>query len=268
MKKILLLLLLPAMLLVACGDDNDEPTPGQPTVQEDSNSMTITVNGVSFKMIKVPGGTFEMGAKEGDPDAHGVDKPSHQVTLSSYYIGEMEVTQELWMAVMGGRIEAIYYKLPKDELNFDDCHQFINRLNQLTGKKFRLPTEAEWEFAARGGNKSKGYTYSGSNNLSAVAWTKDNSSGQLRNVGTKSANELGIYDMSGNAFEWCEDWQAPYTAAAQTNPKGPSTGTYRVVRGGSVSPDADHPTRLCHVYARACNYTNIRDKYFGFRLAL
>ena len=271
-KLFFLLMLLPAMLMVACGDENDEPsspadTPSS-TVQEDDKAMTVTVNNVSFKMIKVTSGTFMMGAKDGDPEGHGVDKPAHQVTLSSYYIGETEVTQQLWTAVMGGRIESSYYNIPANDINYDDCLQFINKLNQLTGKNFRLPTEAEWEFAARGGNKSKGYTFSGSNNVNDVAWNQNNSSGKLHNVKTKAGNELGIYDMSGNAFEWCYDWQAPYTAEAQTNPKGPNSAMYRILRGGSADSNNDNLIRFCRVYVRSCNYPNGRDGFFGLRLAL
>lgn len=268
-KLFLLLMMLPIILLGACGDDVDEPSStNKPTVQEDDKAMTVTVNGVTFKMIKVTGGTFTMGAKDGDPEGYGIDKPAHQVTLSSYYIGEMEVTTQLWCAVMGGRVDPSNDKLPMDNVNYDDCLQFVDKLNQLTGKKFRLPTEAEWEFAARGGNKSKGYTYSGSSDIGAVAWHRDNGGGKLHNVGTKAPNELGIYDMSGNVFEWCKDWQAPYTAEAQTNPQGPSSAMYRVVRGGSADPEPGNLTRKCHVYARSCNYVDIRAQFIGFRVAL
>ena len=191
----------------------------------------ITANGVSFNMVYVEGGTFPMGYDNGQ--MHG---PVHQVTLDTYHIGETEVTQELWVAVMG---ENPCYnsqqspQRPVTNVKWQDCHRFINKLNAITGKRFRLPTEAEWEFAFRGGNKSRGYTYSGSNNLDEVAWNEENSDGDMHPVATKSPNELGIYDMSGNVDEWCEDWYGPYNSYAQRNPKGPSTGNERTIRGGS-----------------------------------
>lgn len=191
----------------------------------------VTANGVSFNMVYVEGGTFQMGYD--DSQLHG---PMHQVTLDTYHIGETEVTQELWVAVMGSNPCYNHQQSPQKpvtNVNWQDCHTFINKLNAITGKRFRLPTEAEWEFAFRGGNKSRGYTYSGSNNLDEVAWNEDNSDGDMHPVATKSPNELGIYDMSGNVDEWCEDWYGPYNSYAQRNPKGPSTGNERTIRGGS-----------------------------------
>ncbi len=168
-------------------------------------SQTFTVNGVSFKMIFVEGGTFTMGATaELESDALGGEKPTHRVTLSSYMIGETEVTQELWQAVMGGN-PSLHKgaRNPVEWVSWNDCQEFIDKLNRLTGRKFGLPTEAQWEYAARGGNRSKGYKYSGSNNIDELAWYDGNSGTHL--VATKKPNELGIYDMSGNLWEWCQD---------------------------------------------------------------
>ena len=167
------------------------------------NSGRFTVNGVSFEMVRVEGGTFRMGAtSEQEADDWDREKPVHSVTLSSYYIGKTEVTQALWKAVMGSNPS--YFKSdnqPVENVSWNDCHEFIRKLNALTGQNFRLPTEAEWEFACRGGNNSRGYKYSGSNNLGSVAWYDGNSGNKTHPVGTKAPNELGIYDMSGNVWE-------------------------------------------------------------------
>lgn len=226
--------------------------------------LVINVNGVSFTMIKVEGGTFSMGAtSEQGSDARIDEIPVHSVTLSDYYIGETEVTQELWEAVMGSNPS--YFsddQKPVEQVSWDDCKEFITKLNNLTGKNFRLPTEAEWEYAARGGNKSKGYKYSGSNSIGDVAWCGDNSSLTTHNVKTKSPNELGIYDMSGNVYEWCEDWFGGYSSGSQTNPTGPSSGAYRVLRGGSWNYNACG----CRVSSRYQNSSNYRFYHFGFRV--
>lgn len=198
--------------------------------------MRIELNGVEFKMIKVEGGTFRMGAtEEQGSDAYDDEKPIHSVTLSDYYIGQTEVTQELWQAVMGSNPSEFKgdNRRPVERVSWEDCQKFIKKLNRLTGKNFRLPTEAEWEFAARGGNKSKGYKYSGSNTVGDVAWYWDNSGNRTHAVATKQANELGLYDMSGNVYEWCSDWYGNYESYAQTDPQEPSGGRYRVLRGGS-----------------------------------
>ncbi|MCI7377249.1 MAG: formylglycine-generating enzyme family protein [Bacteroidales bacterium] len=193
------------------------------------------VNGVSFEMVYVEGGTFDMGATtEQGSDTEYDEKPVHRVTLSDYYIGKFEVTQELWEAVMGSNPS--YFKgaqNPVEKVSWNDCQEFVTELNSLTGRTFRLPTEAEWEYAARGGNKSRHYKYSGSVNIGNVAWYYDNSGSSTHAVGTKTANELGIYDMSGNVSELCSDWYGGYSAGAQTNPQGPSSGSRRVLRGGS-----------------------------------
>ena len=225
---------------------------------------TINVNGVSFTMIAVDGGTFSMGAtSEQGSDAGNNEKPVHSVTLSGYYIGETEVTQELWEAVMGSNPS--YFsddQKPVEEVSWNDCKEFITKLNNLTGINFRLPTEAEWEYAARGGNKSQGYKYSGSNTIGNVAWYGDNSSETTHNVKTKSLNELGIYDMSGNVWEWCEDWYGDYSSGSQTNPTGPSSGSRRVIRGGSWGNSAS----LCRVSYRINYSPGNRDINLGFRV--
>ena len=199
------------------------------------SKQTFNVNGVEFKMIKVEGGTFSMGAtSEQEYDALSCEKPVHSVTLSDYYIGETEVTQELWEAVMGSNPS--YFEgdnqRPVENVSWNDCQKFIKKLNRLTGKEFRLPTEAEWEYAARGGKYSRGYKYSGSNNADEVAWYDSNSGSKTHPVKTKKDNELGLYDMSGNVWEWCNDWWGCYQSNSQTNPTGPSEGESRVLRGG------------------------------------
>ena len=234
---------------------------------EDSN-QTFTVNGVSFDMIAVEGGTFTMGATaEQASDAYSDEKPTHQVTLSSYYIGKTEVTQELWQAVMGSNPSGFSgANLPVEKVSWEDCQIFIAILNELTGKYFRLPTEAEWEYAARGGSKSQGYKYSGSNTVDDVAWYPSNSSSKTHPVATKAPNELGIYDMSGNVLEWCRDWYSSsyYSSSSQYNPTGPASGSRRVYRGGSWGSSA----RLCRVSYRDYNGPSYRFYNLGLRLAL
>ena len=196
----------------------------------------FTVNGVSFTMIPVEGGTFTMGAtKEQEDEAKNNEKPAHEVTLSSYSIGQTEVTQELWEAVMGSNpsIAGTDPQYPVEYVSWTDCLAFIAELNALTGKNFRLPTEAEWEFAARGGNLSQGYKYAGSFTLDDVAWYSGNSDDSIHMVATKAPNELGLYDMSGNVNEWCQDNYGSYSADPQTNPTGPAEGYgTRIYRGG------------------------------------
>ena len=202
-----------------------------------STIETIVVNGVKFNMVKIKGGTFRMGATSEQSNYDNDEKPVHSVTLSDYYMGETEVTQELWEAVMGSNPSRFMgdNQRPVEIVNWDDCQEFIKKLNSLTGKQFRLPTEAEWEYAARGGKYSRGYKYSGSNNVDEVAWYKSNSGETTHPVATKEANELGLYDMSGNVYEWCNDKHGSnyYRHSPQTNPTGPSKGEFRVYRGGN-----------------------------------
>ena len=250
-----------------------------------SDKETFTVNGVSFTMIRVNGGTFMMGATdEQGNDALYDEKPAHEVTLSTYMIGETEVTQALWQAVMGSNPSSYNYwhkdnpntQNPVERVSWNDCQKFIKKLNKLTGKSFRLPTEAEWEFAARGGNKSKHYKYSGSNTLEEVAWYPGNSGRNSHPVKSKSPNELGIYDMTGNVQEWCEDWYSPdyYKSSPKFNPSGPSTvfdrrmyGRSKVVRDlyyGSIGvSDGEF-----HISNRDYWHLDEDSHFIGFRLAL
>ena len=261
-KWMLAAMLLMAFTFAACGsDDDDEKGVDAPKFQ----TQTITVGGVSFKMIAVEGGTFQMGSPESDAEADGDEKPWHQVTLSNYYIGETEVTQELWEAVMGSNPS--YFvgpKLPVDKVSWDDCQAFIGKLNAQTGKTFRLPTEAEWEYAARGGKKSKGYTYSGSNTIAEVAWYGKNSNNETHDVALKAPNELGIYDMSGNVGEWCQDRFGNYGKEDEINPIGSNTGSNRVLRGGSYGDKEE----ICTVTARIGIAPSSNFRNVGFRLAL
>ena len=224
-------------------------------------NKTFTVNGVSFEMVFVGGGTFQMGGNYID------ELPVHSVTLSDYYIGQTEVTQELWKAVMGSSPSYSDYvgaKNPVNDVSWNDCQEFISKLNRLTGGRFRLPTEAEWEYAARGGNKNCGYKYSGSDYfLGSVAWYKDNSGSEVHPVGSKSPNELGLYDMSGNVWEWCSDWYGDYPSSPQTNPTGPSSGSGRVLRGGCF----DHEDFFCRSACRISIGPTDLGSFFGFRLA-
>ncbi len=231
-----------------------------PTIQ------TFTVGNVSFNMIRVDGGTFMMGAtNEQEEDAWDEEKPAHQVTLSSFYIGETEVTQALWEGVMESNPS--FFKgsnRPVEQVSWNKCQEFLRKLNQKTGCKFRLSTEAEWEYAARGGNKSRGYKYSGSNNLKDVAWVDDNSNAQTHDVGKKMPNELGLFDMSGNVFEWCQDRFGDYSSDMQTNPIGPSSGADCVIRGGCFADEACY----CRVSTRDFIEPDICGRNVGLRLAL
>ena len=192
-------------------------------------SLSAELNKLINNMVYVSGGTFIMGGDESSDQT-----PTHSVTLSSYYICKYEVTQALWRAVMGSNPSKFKGdNLPVEQVSWNDCQTFINRLNSYTGRNFRLPTEAEWEFAARGGNYSRHYKYSSSNYISDVAWYCDNSGNRTHPVGTKQANELGLYDMSGNVWEWCSDWYGSYSSYSQSNPTGATSGFGRVERGGN-----------------------------------
>ena len=202
----------------------------------------------------------------GSNDGYSWEKPIHQVTLTKgYYIGETEVTQELWTAVMGSNPS--YFsgntQFPVECVSWNDCQTFIAKLNALTDETFRLPTEAQWEYAARGGNKSNGFLYSGSNTIDDVAWYYEDPVSKSHPVKTKAPNELGIYDMSGNIWEWCSDWYGEYSSAAQTDPAGSSTGSYRVCRGGSWGSYA----ASCRVANRTSYTPTGIAFYHGLRLA-
>ena len=257
MKARLLFIIAAIMLLFGCKKDKD--------LNEKTN-LSLTVNGVSFEMVYVEGGSFDMGATtEQGGDANSDEYPVHSVTLSEYYIGRCEVTQELWEAVMGSNPSCfIGAQKPVERVSWYECQEFVSRLNSLTGRTFRLPTEAEWEYAARGGNQSRHYKYSGSDNIDDVAWYNGNSGDNTHAVGTKTANELGIYDMSGNVWEWCSDWKGGYSAGAQTNPQGPSAGSRRVLRGGSW----DGRARRCRVSLRSGIVPGNSGIILGLRLVL
>ena len=239
-------------------------------IEYTDSTAVFTVNGCVFTMVLVEGGTFEMGASEEqgatDPDEN--EYPVHLVNLSSYYICQTEVTQDLWFNVMGSSPARIFgdKTLPVDCVKWDMCQEFIYALNQMLDFKveIRMPTEAEWEFAARGGTKTKHYMYSGSNDLDEVAWYASNSGGSTHPVGKKKPNELGIYDMSGNLWEWCSDWLRHYPSTEQTNPTGEAEGTHRVMRGGSWT----YGRNFCRVSRR--NYTSnvIGVSNCGLRLAM
>ena len=229
---------------------------------------TFNINGIEFKMIYVEGGSFIMGAtSEQVDDALNDEYPTHEVKLSSFAIGETEVTQELWQAVMGNNPSFHTGDLnrPVDNVSWNDCQTFISNLNIITGKHFRLPTEAEWEFAARGGNASNGYKYSGSNTIDDIAWSGNNSNNVTHAVGKMSPNELGLYDMSGNVWEWVQDWYGSYSSEAQTNPSGTLTGTDRVRRGGSYLPPDSNYFRVSRRFSEEPNH-KLND--LGLRLAL
>ena len=230
-----------------------------------SNTISIPVkNGISIEMVKVEAGTFMMGATSEMKDPYDWEKPVHQVTLTNdYYMGKYEVTQALWQAVMGNNPSRFKGEnLPVETVNWNECQEFITKLNSMTGRKFRLPTEAEWEYSARGGKKSRGYQYSGSSYISDVAWYDGGS--KTHPVGTKQANELGIYDMSGNVWEWCSDWYSSYSSSSQTNPTGSDSGSRRVDRGGGWGNGA----RRCRLSCRNYDTPDYRDCFLGLRLAL
>ena len=225
------------------------------------------VNGVKFKMVKVDGGTFTMGAtSEQDGSAQENELPTHQVTLSSYAIGETEVTQELWQAVMGDNPS--YYKgnlqNPVENVSWYDCIVFINKLNEITGKHFRLPTEAEWEYAARGGNKSQGYKYAGNDVLGLVAWYYTNTSNKTHPVGQLLPNELGLYDMSGNVSEYTQDDNNPYSSEPQTNPVYDNNEFLKIHRGGGIYDTGSY----CRVSARIGRVKSAAASSIGLRLVM
>lgn len=234
---------------------------------ETANSISIPVkDGINIEMIKVEAGTFMMGATKEVKEPYKIELPAHEVLLTEdYYIGKYEVTQALWNVVMDSKYSTNDGDLlPKNYVSWNDCQEFIEKLNKITGLKFRLPTEAEWEYAARGGKKSKRYLYSGSNNVLDVAWYDGNSSNKRHPVGTKQANELGIFDMGGNVSEWCQDLWGQYQNDSQINPLGSSAGTKHVLRGGNYFFDI----RICYLSYRMFAESNDKDAFNGFRLAL
>ncbi len=248
------------------GSSTPTPTPSRPTLKWDASTHTLTYGDYSYKMVYVPGGSFTMGAtgqlaNEADLD----EKKTHRVTLSGYYIGECEVPQWLWTAVMGSNPSSFRgATLPVETVTWYDCQDFIQKLNSKTGASFRLPTEAQGEFAAREGKDNNNQLYSGSDELWEVGWFTDTSKGTTHPVKKKKPNALGLYDMTGNVWEWCQDWYGDYPTTSQTDPKGSSSGSKRVRRGGGW----DSYARICRVsfrdsFAPTCNYYNL-----GLRLAL
>ena len=225
--------------------------------------LTAYLMELKDEMVYIKGGTFNMGSNNGESD----EKPVHRVTLSDFYICKYEVTQKQWKAVMGSNPS----KLKGDNLtveivSWNNIQEFLRKLNAKTGGNFRLPTEAEWEYAARGGSRSAHYKYAGSNNAGDVAWYSGNSGRKTHAVGQKRANELGLYDMSGNVWEWCSDWYDSnyYTNSSSNNPKGPSSGSFRVLRGGSWYYEQDD------VRTANRSYNIPGSRFFGnggFRLA-
>ncbi|MDH4459834.1 MAG: formylglycine-generating enzyme family protein [Flectobacillus sp.] len=222
-------------------------------------TISSSLSSLIIPMTYVEGGTFQMGSTTGYPN----EGPVHSVTLSNFSIGKYEVTQAQWRAVMGANPSSFTNcdNCPVETVSWDDTQLFINKLNTLTGKTYRLPTEAEWEYAARGGKLSKGYTYSGSDTIDDVAWYGNNSN-RTQAVGLKRANELGIYDMSGNVWEWCSDWYGSYNSSSQTNPIGSSSGTYRILRGGSWN----YFPQFGRVAHRDFNTPDYLFNGFGFRV--
>ena len=246
-------------------------------------NFTFTVNNVSFEMIFVEGGTFVMGCTPEQSDCFNSEKPAHNVSLSDFYMGKYPITQKLWYIVMGSSIQQQRSLAERNTLcgegddypmyfvNYEECEAFCNKLNTLLsnllpeGYKFGLPAEAQWEYAARGGKKSNGYKYSGGNSINNFAWNYDNSNKTTYPVGKKMPNELTIYDMSGNVWEWCSDWYDVnyYGSSPSIDPKGPNSGTLRVIRGGAWNEAA---TR-CRVSNRG-NSSNYRLNRIGFRICL
>lgn len=235
-----------------------------PACQQRTQNYTETVEGINMQMIYVEGGSFTMGATEEQSGAAYYDEsPTHRVTLDSYYIGACEVTQAQWRAVMGSNPS--YFtgdNNPVERVSWNDAQVFCQELSNLTGKTYCLPTEAQWEYAARGGNKSRKNKYSGSFVIDVVAWYTSNSGGKTHPVGQKRANELGIYDMSGNVWEWCSDRFGSYSSTPQTNPTGPSSGSSRVLRGGSWCDNASY----CRVSFRLSRTRSYFYYDIGFRV--
>ena len=232
--------------------------------KEEHDGECNETNIPNIEMVYVEGGAFKRGYHPAD---NVTEHFKHQVTVSSFYIGKYLVTQSQWISIMGNNPSNFAHggSYPVEGIRWIETQDFIKKLNDVTGKNYRLPTEAEWDFAAIGGNKSHGYTYSGSNNIDDVAWYRLNSA-TLQPVGGKAPNELGIYDMSGNVWEWCNDWFITYNRFAKPtmhNPTGPTTGTDKVIRGGAWN----FPEEYCRVTTRYFDSPDLRRNGRGFRLA-
>lgn len=261
--------------LNSCGKRgiSNEPLTSQKTEEEvvfDADDYTESVLGVEFEMVAIQGGVYYMGSD--DPDANDDENPVHKVRLDDFYIAKYEVTQAQWEAIIGDN--------PSYHKNCDDCpaenimfrvEEFIDALNQVTGKNYRLPTEAEWEYVARGGQKMPSldnvsdFLYAGSNDLDEVGWYADNSSGTTKPVGQKAPNQLGIYDMTGNVWEPCQDkyYADYYNFSIPNNPVNPAMGDYQVLRGGSWFNDAYN----CRNTNRIEGFRNYGSNARGIRLA-
>ncbi len=262
MRKIVLLFFMSIIsVVVAKAQESSVATDATATVER---LQVVVTDGVVIDMVYIPAGTFMMGATaEQGADAVDDEKPVHEVSLSDYYIATTECTQALWEAVMGYNTADVQgADLPMTQINVYECHEFVRKLSKKTGYDFRLPTEAEWEYAARGGALSKGTKYSGSNNLSEVAWCAVDGM-ELRPVAGKKPNELGLYDMSGNVYEICEDEYAMYSAEPQDNPQGGSSDRQVFRGGGYISSPVD-----CRTSMRSCAPTDYRDAFIGFRLVI
>jgi len=245
-----------------------QPPPVTKTTPPTSPSIPPSGHPAEPEMVFVEGGTFWMGCtEEQGNDCRDYERPQHSVTVNSFNIGKYEITQKQWIAIMGKNpSQKKGDDHPVENISWEQAQEFIDKLNKATGKQYRLPTEAEWEYAARGGIKSQGYKYSGSNFLNDVAWVSSKSKVKTGSVGKRKPNELGIYDMSGNVREWCYDLYGNYDSNVQTNPTGSSSGINRVLRGGRWSSRAQD----CRVSSRG--YYNQKSRgsndYFGFRLVL
>lgn len=275
MKKTLRLT---ALVAVAAGlafascqkDDSSNSSNGGGTpAPAGAETLTLTAAGVEFTLVRVEPGTFRMGANEGDDQAFDREKPAHEVTLTKpYYIATTEVTQELYAAVMDGNPSNFTGEagLPVETVDYTDAVAFCARLSELTGRTVTLPTEAQWEYAARGGHKAPATPtlYAGGDDLDAVAWWSGNSDSKTHPVGGKAANALGLYDMTGNVWEWCLGWYGTYTADAVSDPQGPSEGSYRVPRGGSWNINA----RFCRLSYRYDNSPDRGGLNLGFRVVV
>lgn len=223
-----------------------------------------TAQEFSPEMVFVQGGSYMMGWKLGCED----ERPVHEVVLNDFFIGKYEVTQAEWKMIMDQDTNKSYFEgcllCPVERVSWYNVQEFIQKLNEKSKMNFRLPTEAEWEYAAKGGAASKGYKYSGSNTDISVAWKVGSSDQKTHPVGLKKPNELGIFDMSGNVFEWCSDWYSPtwYMVSPKSNPKGPDLGDFRVIRGGSWFYDYSG----LRISDRESANPAYRYGYIGFRL--
>lgn len=270
--KIKLACILSLICCMAISCKKDEPV--EPKA-DSKDKKTFDVAGVKFNMLLVEGDTFTMGADTiVDREYWGDEIPVHKVVLSDFYIGELEVTQALWKKVMGTvpsnnyQAGGVTDKYPVEKVSWNDCQKFIKKLNSMTNRQFALPTEAQWEFAAKGGKKSQSYRFSGSDGMKIVGWCSDNSQKETHETGKKKPNELGIYDMSGNVREWCVDWYAEYDTTMQIDPAGPKRpllgDSVRVARGGSY----DDPATYCRNSFRQKSLPSSKLKYVGLRLVL